>query len=371
MNHRAAKYFIIGFALLAFLPLVQQIFHPFKLAGLQGAFDGGAKPVFTGKKWFEGRYQQEADYYLKYNTAFNGDLVRLRNQIDFSAFGNINTILTLGRNNYIFDPNYISALRGDDCLPDSIHDAVSEALRDTKAILDSMNIPTLVCFTPNKASYYSEMLPIALTGSTKTNRNFYQSLLNDLSVPVIDFDEWFLELKQKTEFDLIPKYGAHWSTYGAALAGDSLIKRTSSMFSDSISSIKISSLKRSAKALFTDDDYLASLNLMIKWPSPEMAYPSLTFNIQNTPRVLILSDSFIWNFYDLEIIQNCFSKDSRLLYYFKTIFDADRNKLGPVGPFNLSELNNYDLVLLISSDPSLKEFGYGFFESVSKLRSNE
>jgi len=371
MNQQGARAFLIGFTLLALLTLFQQIFHPIKLAGLQGAFDKGEAPEFSTAEWFKGQYQVKADHYLKYNTAFNGELVRLRNQVDYSVFGNINTILTLGKENYIFDPNYIYALNGTDIPDDSTLTEKVHAVNHSIALLDSLHVPLFVFFAPNKASYYQEYLPEPLTASSKTNRAFFNSILEEHKVPVIEFSEWFLTMKSTTKYPLVPKYGAHWTTYGAYLAVDSMLEKMYSGRNEKFASFALDKIEMSDKALYTDDDYLASLNLMVKWKSPRMAYPKLSFSEGKKPTVLIISDSFIWNLYDLGIIQNCFSEKSQLRYYNKTSYDYLKNNQGPVFNLSIENLKMCDFVVVISSDPSLKDFGFGFFESLNHLTNHE
>ncbi len=371
MNEKGARIFLIGFSLLALLILFQQFFHPIKLAGLQGAFDAGVPPQFTAPLWFEGKYQQQTDHYLKYNTAFNGELVRLRNQVDYSVFGNINTILTLGKEKYIFDPNYISAINGTDLLNDSIKSGKIQAITHSKIILDSLNVPLLVCIAPNKAGYFQEYLNDSLNVSENTNRIFFDSLFKSLNVPVLDYDKWFIALKDTSSWPLVPKYGAHWSTYGAFFAADTLMSVLQTLGGKKMASFYLTDIDISTKPRYTDDDYLASLNLMMKWKSPAMAYPRLQFADGYKPNALIVSDSFIWNFYDLEILQNCFSQQSHIRYYNKSTFDNQKNNKGIAGQIKLSDIENRDFVIILSSDPSLKDLGFGLFESISKLRLNE
>ncbi|MBL0339974.1 MAG: hypothetical protein IPP71_03090 [Bacteroidetes bacterium] len=363
MKKQVAAWFLCAFGLMAFLPLFQHSFHPFKLAGLQGAFDKGTPPVMHLTNWFNGNFQQHADMYLKNNTGFNGELVRLRNQADYSLFGNINTNLTLGRENYIYDPNYIKAREGSDLLTDSILFSKTFALQQTKIILDSLHIQLVFCFAPNKANYFPEFLLSASLASEKTSQTYFKNILLKNNVWVIDFDSWFIEIKNTSKYPLIPKYGAHWSTYGASLAGDTLIKTIEKALHKDLVSFSIKEITTSATPHFTDDDYLASLNLMKKWESPLMAYPELSFTNGLKPNVLIISDSFIWNFYDLGIIQNCFSENSKVWYYNKTAFDSQKNNLGALtGKIQKEDIINRDVVLLIATGPSLKDFGYNFFE---------
>lgn len=371
MNKQGVRAIMIFFALLAFFQLFQQLFHPIKLAGLQGAFDKGEKPVLTSSAWFEGKYQQRTDHYLKYNTAFNGDLVRIRNQVDYSLFGKINTILTLGKENFIFDPNYILARTGKDLINDSAFAVKSHVVNKTLNFFSNAKIPVYICYAPNKANCYSEYLPEKTIAGKLTNRMLIDSLVKHAGIKTFDFDSWFLSIKDTSAYPLVPKYGAHWTTYGACLAMDSLIKQMNKDSDEQLAGFTIQNIEISDKAKFTDDDYLASLNLMIKWKSPEMAYPNLQFNLGKKPDALIISDSFIWSFYDLEIIQNCFSSKTELRYYNKTLFNHSKNNLGPAPAISSDDLTKYEYIIILTSDPGLLDFGYGFFEATAEAVKND
>lgn len=372
MKKQLATGFLIMFGILSLLPLIQHFFHPFKLAGLQGAFEKGILPELTTSGWFSGTYQERTDFYLKNNTGFNGELVRLRNQIDYSVFGNINTSLTLGKEGYIFDPNYIYARTGVDLLPDSVRKHKSELIKNVSLFLDSLNIPLLFCIAPNKANYYSEYLPEFSPRSENTNQAYFSEQMQLSGYHVINFDSWFIKLKPSAEFPLIPKYGAHWSTYGAVFAADSILKTISSLKQKPFVTFSIKDYEISNKPRFVDDDYLASLNLMKKWPSPPMAYPKLKFTKGPKPNILVVSDSFIWNFFDLEVIQNCFSEKSQINYYNKTLFNIYRQQEGSVPErLTLADLSDRDIIVIIATGPSLKDFGYNFFEQLNELRLHE
>lgn len=364
MKNLLPKFFLSLFSLAVLLIWVQQLFHPIKLAGLQGAYDPGEWPSLTFNSWVSGNYQSRADHFLKYHTPFNGELVRFRNQADYSIFGNINTMLLLGKDHFIFDPSYIDAIEGKELTPDSI---VRNQENSLNAFQANHSVPVLFVFAPNKAAFYSELLPDPLKPSTKTNKSVYKALLSRANVEYIDFDSWFLSVKDTSRWPLIPKYGAHWSTLGAAFAGDSLIKKTAQLINADIADFTIASIDTTSDALYQDDDYLPSLNLMYKWRSPVLAYPQLKFSEGTKPNVLFISDSFIWNFYDIGMMRNCFDRNSHVIYYFKTVYDTERNSLGPAAQFSLKQLlKNRDAVIILSSDPSLKDFAFGFFTASNK-----
>jgi hypothetical protein len=354
--------FVLGTALV----LVQQHFRPFRLAGLQGAFEAGEMPELTASSYTKGSFQTQADHFLKYQMAFNGELVRLRNQLEYSLFGNINTILMLGKENYLFDPAYRDALEGNDLMSDSAFNETQKNLSEGVRILKERNIPLMVIFTPNKASYFSEYLNTPLSFANKTNKSEITSMLDQNDVHYIDFDSWFLSAKDTTRFPLMTKYGAHWSTYGAAIAGDSIINLMREISGDIPSSFKIKSVEFSDKARFGDDDYLPSLNLMKKWPSPPLAYPELEFIRGSKPNPLIITDSFIWNLYDLGIVQNCFGEKTSVHYYFKTVYDVNKQRIASTASgTGILNPDDFDFVIIITSDPSLKSFGFGFFEALT------
>jgi len=364
MKNPVAIFFLSLFSAVILLVWTQQLFNPIKLAGLQGAYDPGKWPEWSARSWFSGNYQMRADHYLKYNTAFNGELIRLRNQFDYSVFGNINTMLLLGKENYLFDPSYVEAMEGKDLVHDSI---LHNSMQQLKGFISSDSIPVLILFAPNKAAFYSEYLPSLAVPVEQTNRSRYKKHLTEAGIPYIDFDQWFYSIRDTSSWPLIPKYGAHWSTWGSAFAGDSVINILRQLLQTDLSDYTITGTDTTSEARYQDDDYLPSLNLMYKWKSPVLAYPVLQFHEGVKPNILFISDSFIWNFYDIGMMDHCMDQKSHVIYYFKTIYDMQRNQLGAADKFPIEKiLEGRDAIVILSSDPSLKNFGFGFFEATGK-----
>ncbi|MCO6500414.1 MAG: hypothetical protein J5I47_08575 [Vicingus serpentipes] len=368
---KGLKIFLIFIGVLTFLPLIQNIFKPLIIKGLDGAFIEPEKPTFSIENWNTSKYQDDALLYIKYNTAFRPDFVRISNQLDYWFFDEINTILTLGKENYIFDPNYIISRKGEDYLDEEKRHKKIQTLSKVKSILDSLSIPILFCIAPNKANYYSSFLPSKTVKSANRNQTFYEQQFQREKLPYINFDRFFEEKQQQTEHCLMPKYGAHWSVYGAYIAGIELFKSIELLTNKKYVAIVEDSIAISSKARFTDDDYLASLNLIQKWKSPSMAYPYLSFEVVDKPNALIISDSFFWTFYDLNIVQNCFSPSSEMWYYNKTRFNSLKEKIGERDPYlSYNDIKERDIIIVVSSDPGLKDLGYGFLEQLVGLYEN-
>lgn len=362
------KTFLYLILLLLFLPLIQLLFEPLVIKGLQGAFTVAEKPKFNFKLWSKGQFQEQTSLYLIENTPFRPDFVRMKNQLNYWLFDDINTILTLGKENYIFDPNYIEARKGTDYLSDDKFLKKQQTLLRSKVILDSLNIPVLFCIAPNKANFYAEFLPEKTTLSTKTNQILFVNYFQKIDLSYLNFDSFFLKEKNKTPYPLIPKYGAHWTTYGAFVAAKIMCNKINVITKVDNFSINLNSITLSNEPKFTDDDYLPSLNLIKKWKSPKMAYPQLTFDVKRKPNVLIISDSFFWNLFDLNLVQTCFDEDSEMWYYNKTKYNYLKENIGPKQEFiEKNQLKNRDLILFVSSDPGLKDIGYGFFEQLNLL----
>ena len=370
MNVKGLKYYLLFFALVAVFPLMQQLFHFFKVPGLSGVYVMSQKPVYTFDGLVDGSFQSNADVYIKENTDFRADFVRLHNQIDYTLFGNINTILTLGKNNYIFDPNYIYALEGKDFLSDSIKSHEKKSFASAKQILDSLNIPLFFIIAPNKANFYKEYLPAEFKKSRNNNQTFFKKLVLENNVTVLDMDAHFYDIKITSEHTLMPKYGAHWSTYGASLVADTLLRQVEKKLKKKVASYKITSIDKISEAKFNDDDYLASLNLIAKWKSPELSYPQLSFIDGYKPNLLIISDSFFWNFYDLGVVENCFSSLTEFWYYNKSVYNTKRSKVANrTGSVSIANLKNRDAIVFIATAPSMLDFGYGFFEQLNQLKN--
>jgi acetyltransferase AlgX (SGNH hydrolase-like protein) len=362
------KVFLYLFLVIVFLPMLQFSFSPFKLGGLQGAYLLSTMPKLTTSSFLNQNYQDCTAIYLKHQTPFRAELIKVRNQIDYTIHKKINTILTLGKDNYIFDPTYIKAIKGEDYLDDEVLNNKITSILKTKTILDSLNIPMLICLAPNKANFYSEKLIPTPIKVEATNHNYFKKNLLKNGINFIDFDSIFNELKTTSKYPLIPKYGAHWSTFGAYLSANILFDKLNSITKKTTSSLILDSVYITTKVKYTDDDYLPSLNLLEKLKSPPMAYPVVNFNIKNKLNALIISDSFFWNFYDLDIPKNSLTQNSELWYYNKTKFDIDKNTIGTTSGFiNPEDIIHRNVIIILSADPSLVDFGFGFFEQIEQL----
>ncbi len=365
---KSLRIFLIFIGLLTFLPLIQDVTHLLIIKGLDGAIVIPEEPTFNLKNWNNSKFQEKTSLYLKHNSSFRPDFVRINNQLDYWFFNEINTLLTLGKENYLFDPNYIAARKGEDYLTLEQRNNKKEVLSKVKQYLDSLDIPILFCLAPNKANYYAEYLPIETQRSKLNNQFYFEELFKNQKIAYINFDNYFQTKKEQAISPLMPKYGAHWSTYGAYLCGVKLFDTINYIKNEKCIEIIEDSIIISNKALYTDDDYIASLNLIKRWKSTKMMYPKLSFNVPKKLNTLIIADSFFWTFYDLKIVPNCFSTSSEYWYYNRTKFNTLGEKLGSTTEsLTHDNIKHRDLIIIMTSDPGLKDLGFGFLEQLVDL----
>jgi hypothetical protein len=364
---RGIRNFLIFIGILVSLTIVQDIFKPISIKGVDGAFVKVELPEFNRENLFNSKYQQTASVFVKQNTSFCPDFIRLNNQLDYWFFNEVNSLFVLGKDKYIFDPNYVMARTGDDYIDVAEQKEKKKVIIESKEILDSLNIPILYCIAPNKANFYSEYLLEETPKAKRTNQLFFEEVFIEQDIAYINFDRFF-EQKEKEEYPLIPIYGAHWSAYGAYIAGKEMFRKIEDVLGGKQLEIIVDSMEISKKARGRDDDYLESLNIITNWESPPMLYPHLSFKVVNKPNVLVISDSFFWNFYDLNIIQSGFSEFSEMWYYNKTAYNYKGDEIKSRKDFiTFANIKDRDLIIVLSSDPSLKDFGYGFLEQLTGL----
>ena len=91
MKSTFIKYLVAGFLLLAlWAPQVQDGLQIFKGGELNGAFTKPDDIVFSFENWFNGTFALKKEEFLRTSFGFQGDMVRLHNQIDYTLLREVN-----------------------------------------------------------------------------------------------------------------------------------------------------------------------------------------------------------------------------------------------------------------------------------------
>lgn len=349
------------------LPFLQMVFYYFETKPLKGYFAVHAKRKLNDSSWFSGCFQKDYEHYINDTIGFHHDLVRLRNQLDFSLFKKCHSYdVEIGKNNYVMATTHIDAYLGKKPAPVELLDALMAKLKQLNDTLIKMNKTLIVCLAPNKGRFYKELAPgwYDVTKIGRSNYEWYVDQLSGSNVKVIDFNAWFLQRKEITKYPLFTKGGIHWSSYGATLAADSLVKFIEAKRGIDLPDIKFESITVSDSARNTDADISEALNLI--WPIKNdfMAYPKLSFNRSGKAKVktLFIGDSFFFNIDYTTIPKEVFD-DYSFWYYNKEVksFNQTNGKIVDKIYFS-GEIYKHDVIVLVSTEINLDNLGWGFIQ---------
>jgi hypothetical protein len=356
--------------LLLIMPLIQKHTGIFLEVGLKGAIVAADKPKLSMKGWFDAGYQEKMETYLNESFGLRNYFVRFNNQIAFSLFrkASANGVI-IGKQNYLYEENYIRAYYGMDFIGE---DSILHRMQRLKSIqdtLEKLNKHILIVFAPGKGSFYPEFFPDKYKiRKGKTNYEVHLKYANELGINYIDFNKYFMDHKSSFPYPIYPKHGIHWSIYGACLVADSLIRYIEKMIGYQFADFTLNEIKI-RKAENADYDIADGMNLLFELKHQEMAYPeySITTDTSKTkPSLLVISDSFYWILYGIDIWK-AFSPD-HFWYYNNEIFPDSYAAPKKVSEVNLSdEIGNHNIIILMASEATLPALGWGFIENASEL----
>lgn len=367
----------ICFSILVFLlclPAVQDNFSLFSSNSLDGYQPSEIMPVFTTRGFFDCSFQDSLTPYIESRIPFKSDLVRLFNQIDFSLFGvpHAHKII-VGKNNYLFEEPYIKAYLGHDFFGrQKIEARVSQFKELQELLWNEKKILMLVIFAPDKGSFYSEKIPDRYLKARRdtTNYQWYKQGLEKAGVNFIDFNAWFLKIKDTSRFMLYPKTGIHWSSYGAYLAMDSLMHYLSRKLETPMTELVLDSIENSRSARSYDKDIYMALNLIWNIPHPPLAYPHFHYRETNTekkPSALFIGDSFYFCWSEPGYIKNIFSNEE-FWYYDHDVYLNGIKQKEMVSDLNLqASIDRQKVIVFIQTNAGYGNAGYWFVDRVLAL----
>jgi len=377
--YRVLKHLLfIVILLILILPSIQFVAKPVKLKPLLGSFN--KEPLQLGdinwKQWINGTYQTKINNRLEHYIGFRPFLVRLNNQIDYSLFtvANANNI-KIGKDRYLLGYSYTNTHLGIDFTGKAyIADQVWKLkyLQDT---LNTLNKLLVVVLAPGKASFYKQYIPDNDLKMKReiTNYDAFSNLLVSRKLNFIDFKAYFDSLKNNSEYSLFPKCGIHWSTYGTAIAADSLLRYLACNSDYKIPALKWESFPVNDSMDYAGFDYDIGrgMNLLFKIKQPNMAYVEFDLELDTTvfvlPNVLVIGDSYYRNILETNIPSTYFNHHE-FWYYNMEVIPNPANSSSKVKYLNLEEkIKTSDIIILLSTDANLYKFPFGFADDLFTL----
>lgn len=366
------KVLVIGLLIVLFLPLLNVFVFPKIMPNLKGAFVPVELPELTSDTWFEKTYQSNYEAYISENIGFRPLMILLYNQLAYSLF-NKSTLrgTIMGKNNYLFQKVYINSYYGDDFLgEDSIRAKVDE-LRWFRDTLESLGKSFLVCLAPSKATFCAEHIPDAMKKNEAdfTNHAIFKALMQRSNINLIDFEQYFLAMKDTCDCLLYPEYGIHWSEYGMILSADTIVSRVAQLRNKPLSSIVFDSVELSDEMRGTDYDLGSSMNLFFSLSPSEMCYPKYHWTKHNSlakPRTVVVADSYFRSMFDTEIFQHAFTPGGYWYYNSREYVHIDA-PYGDVADLDLKNVfDSTDVFIIMTTPPNLSKIDHGLIEDMAE-----
>jgi hypothetical protein len=352
-------------------PSIQGYFEIIPVRALNGDFAEYEKPYLGIESWFNGDYQSDMVPYIEQKTGFHNTLVRLHNQMDYSLFGKPSAEgVVRGKNGQLYEYDYIRAWNGKDFIGENFHDKKLRNFKFLQQYLkDSLDIDLILVLEPGKASVCPEDIPerYQRERGENTNYNYILDRSSELGIRLIDFNQYFIDIKDTIDHPLFPKYGTHWSEFAMWYAADSLLN-----YIEYIRSIKMPRVIRvgteiSKELRSTDYDVGASLNLIWNLPHDPMPYPEYHFSDTNSlqkPMVLAVADSYYWNIFNTRIPKHIFANEA-FWYFYKMVYPDTYFGEKMVDDLDLQkEIEKQDVIFLMVTERFLYKFDWGFTDDL-------
>ncbi len=361
------------------LPLIQRTTPIFRETPLQGYFSTPKKPSITKDSVFDGTFQEAYNNYFEHTIGFRPTLVRINNQMAFFVFDTaLANGVIIGKKNYLYEINYIKAYKGWDYQGDSMIEDRTRKAAFVHQQLTEAGKTLLFIFAPGKATFFPEYIPekyMQRPSGEKTNHQAFIEKFDKYGLPYIDFNSWFVQMKDTASFPLYPQCGIHWSAYGVALATDSLIhyienERGIDMVDFGWNGFDLPDTLRKP-----DYDIADGMNLLFKIPHYPMAYPRTVFSSYDgkvRPNAIVVADSYYWNIFGKGYSSRLFS-DNNFWYYNKEVHNPAWPAPRKTGEMDmLEELSKADVIIIMATEANLYRFPYGFidraYETLNKNR---
>ncbi len=362
--------------LLFVAPVIQRGFNLFEQLPLSGWHQKVHHPKLTLKSWLSGDYQKEFDKHVADSFGFTPSLVRSINQIDFNLFNSANAqYVVVGKDNYLYESAYIDAVTGQDFVGLETIRENCEKLSVIQQGLLKRGVRLVVVLAPGKGSYFPEFIPKYYNRYFRDSTNFrvYKNELMANSVATLDFNTWFISMKDTSRYELYPKTGIHWSTYGMLLAGDSLRRYMEHACQAELPSYNLTFDKASSKMLKSDDDIEKGMNLWRDIPDNAMIYPSVSFDTHGTTKLssAVIADSYFWGLFDHGFSSRvCTSGE--FWYYFNEVYPQNFENGLTIDQLDLkASLEKHDVIVLMATDATLPKLGWGFIDKAYKIYLTE
>ncbi len=352
-------------------PLLLFLFPLTKVKNLQGAITLITATDGAQGSWYDESYQKTKEKYLNQEFGFRNTLVRLNNELYYRIFSlaKANGVV-VGKEGYLYEETYINDYYGTNFIGQNKINENVACLAQIDSVFKTLNKTLLIVFAPGKASFYPEYIPNNYKrAGVETNYKSYRKSVQQSGINFIDFNEYFIANKGKTNYELYPKTGIHWSDYAAVLALDSINKKLAKLRNYNPVQIYWTEIEDNKDSVSTvDSDIENGMNLMFAIAKPRMSYPVLKYEerTKQKPTVLNIGDSFYANVFDKEIPQKLFINAG--FAFFSQVKSPFLQGTQDVANINLKEfIDKHDVVILMCTEGTIVNFPFGYDKKLARI----
>lgn len=348
-----------------FMPIIQSIYPLIPQRDLKGAFTIPDKPELNAESWVSGAFQSEYSAWYEYQVGMRPFLIRLRNQLYYELFNKSTTFVRPGKGGQFFSWDYWSAFKGYDGVNLAQVEEQAKLLSWLNDSLLKKDKHLLCVIAPNKVRYMPENLPDQWDDEPgrETFYQFYKEALSEHGIPLLDLNKTYLEMKDTVLKPLFANTSTHWNGYGMHLGISMIIDSLEVLGQRNHLNLRYAEWVMMDSVIESDRDMVDLMNLLCEPPTEPQAFPvyDLDTTDDNEPvRILIIGDSFFWNFYSFDVRHQIFHPSTRFWYYGKTEFDLEGNKRGMEYLSAIAAINDVDYVVILATESNLPQFPYGF-----------
>jgi hypothetical protein len=356
---------------LLLLPWVQErtgILRERPLAGVEDKTDSVA---LTWASWKEGKFQENYAVRMYKWMGLRPSMVRLRNQLDYSLFGEHYRSVLIGRDHELFGRGSLETMQGRDYVGEAALQYHCQNTALAQARLAAMGKALLVVLTPSKLQLMPDFVEgEAAAFAPQSNYPAFTRGLRAAGVRFLDLAPALQGWMRAEPHRVFPRTGTHWTDYGAYLGFGAILDTLEAMTGKPIVRPRLLSVTTSTEMRGTDADAGDLLNLICDLPPAPVGYPTLGYDTAGRvrPRAMVVGDSFWWEVYNQGLHAHCFAPGSVYAYYNYEVFSDAWQGARIVSEFDLRTLvDGLDVLIVCINSDNLHRYPFGIVDQVLQL----
>ncbi|MDX5447380.1 MAG: hypothetical protein LPK47_03290 [Bacteroidota bacterium] len=326
---------------------------------LKGHFEKKDLPKWSISNWMNLKYQDSFEDWFRDELPGRQNLIRIRNQWDYSIWRIPHAKIVVGKNGNFFEESYLNYFSGTDLISDSILNYRFTNIERLEKICFEHGKKLIIAIAPSKTSFFVKDIPDIYPQSKTTNLTRWKRKFDKSGIPVIDLSEYLKNVADTSNYPIFPKEGIHWTEYANILALEKIVNYLSEIDPDFNNTIKLKNIKKRYLPLDYEKDLGEALNLFIT-PKSDPFFGTFDLSIESKPEkkhgLLCISDSFFWQWYGSGIISKIFDPCWFFYYNNQPYLFGSGLQTEPIDTLFQKAFIESDFILLMATEANFKDF---------------